>query len=159
MLKIKKNFKILLITAIAILFWLYLYFIKLLTFPHLQNSLFGSVCFEEHCFQVELAKTETERSKGLMYRENLDKDKGMLFIFEKEGIYPFWMKNTLIPLDIIWIDGNDKIVFISQNVQPCKSLICPTVMPPVAAKYVLELNAGTCQDINLRVGDFLDIKT
>ena len=92
-----------------------------------------------------------------MYRKELDKNKGMLFIFDKEGIYPFWMKNTLIPLDIIWIDSNDKVVFISQNVQPCKNLICPSIFPTVKAKYVLEVNAGVCQEIGLKVGDELTI--
>ena len=62
------------------------------------------VCLKEKCFSVELAKTSAEQAKGLMFRENLSIDKGMLFIFEKEEIYPFWMKDHLIPLDIIGID-------------------------------------------------------
>ena len=57
---------------------------------------------------------------GLMFRENMDSDRGMLFIFEKEGEYPFWMKNTLIPLDIIWINKDKEVVFISENAQPCE---------------------------------------
>lgn len=118
-----------------------------------QNLPTSSACMGKNCFQVELAKTEAERNKGLMYRTSLDKDRGMLFIFDKEGIYPFWMKNTLIPLDMIWIDSSSKVVFISQNVQPCKTLICPSVMPTSKAKYVLELNAGICSKIGLKIGD------
>ena len=93
-----------------------------------------------------------------MYRTELDKDKGMLFIFDKEGIYPFWMKNTLIPLDMIWIDSSNKVVFISQNVQPCKSLICPVIIPSASAKYVLEINAGICEELGLKIGDEVEIK-
>ena len=88
----------------------------------------------------------------------LNEDKGMLFIFDKDGIYPFWMKNTLIPLDMIWVDSSGKVVFIAQNVQPCKSLICPSVVPTVMAKYVLEINAGLCQQMGLKVGDQLKIE-
>jgi hypothetical protein len=106
-----------------------------------------------HCFSVELAKTDAEREKGLMNRTELDKNKGMLFIFDKEGIYPFWMKNTLIPLDMIWIDGSGKVVFIAQNVQPCKTLICPVTVPSASAKYVLEINAGISKEFGIKTGD------
>ncbi len=120
----------------------------------------SSVCFKENCFKVELAVNEAQRAKGLMNRTELGKDKGMLFIFDKESIYPFWMKNTLIPLDIIWVDSNNKVVFIKENVQPCfpgqgQNLICSSVVPTKSAKYVLEINAGLCQQIGLKVGDEL----
>ena len=118
--------------------------------PQNRNS---SICFGEKCFFVEIAKTSAEREKGLMYRNLLAKDRGMLFIFDKEGIYPFWMKNTLIPLDIIWIDSNNKVVFIANNVQPCKNLICPITNPLVSAKYVLEINANIAKTIGIKTGD------
>lgn len=117
----------------------------------------GSVCFNSSCFKVQIAKTSAERERGLMYVKELDKNKGMLFIFDKEGIYPFWMKNTLIPLDIIWADSNNKVIFISQNVQPCKTLICPTINPSVKAKHVLEVNAGIVSQKGLKIGDKLII--
>lgn len=118
-------------------------------FFHPENK----VCFNQNCFSVELAKTEAEREKGLMNRKQLDKNSGMLFIFNKEGIYPFWMKDTLIPLDMIWIDGNSVVVFIAKNVQPCKSLICPIMNPKIGAKYVLEVNAGISKELGIKVGD------
>ncbi len=71
----------------------------------------SETCFKNYCFKVELAKTPEERSRGLMSIKSLASDKGMLFIFEKEGIFPFWMKNTLIPLDIIWINEEEKSCF------------------------------------------------
>jgi hypothetical protein len=144
---------LLLIVAVVILIYLFFYFAHISLAPATQQNLSNSVCIRENCFQVELAKTEAERDKGLMNVAQLDKNKGMFFIFDKEGIYPFWMKNTLIPLDIVWIDNNYKVVFISQNVQPCKSLICPSVMPESKARYVLEVNAGIVEQINLKLGD------
>lgn len=146
------------VTAVIIIIYLFFHSIGFLAAPvPSQNLPTSSVCLEENCFQVELATTEVQRDRGLMYRTELDKDKGMLFIFDDEGIYPFWMKNTLIPLDIIWIDSSSKVVFISQNVQPCKTLICPTVAPQAKVKYVLEVNAGICGQIGLKLGDQIQI--
>lgn len=112
----------------------------------------NSVIFKDYKFNVELAITADERSTGLMNRANLDKDKGMLFIFKEQDVYPFWMKNTLIPLDIIWIDKDMKVVYINQDTGPCKSDPCESFNPGVAAKYVLELNSGIADDIGLAVG-------
>jgi uncharacterized membrane protein (UPF0127 family) len=148
---------LLFLVIIAVLFYVFFYFAEKLQAPSLPGDSSGSVCIKERCFFVELAKTDAERGKGLMYRNELDKNKGMLFIFDKEAIYPFWMKNTLIPLDMIWADSNGKVVFISQNVQPCKSLICPSVMPSAKAKYVLEINAGIAEENGLKLGDELKL--
>ena len=153
---------LLLIIIIVILTCLSFHYAQILVAPSLQQSAFGSVCLKKNCFEVELVKTESQREKGLMGRENMDSGKGMLFVFDKEGIYPFWMKNTLIPLDMIWIKegpsaGSGQVVFIAQNVQPCKILICSSVVPNVKAKYVLEINAGICKKIGLGIGDELEI--
>jgi hypothetical protein len=152
---------LLLIVAVTILIYLFFYFAHISLAPATQQNLANSVCIKpfgttqggENCFQVELAKTEAEKNRGLMNVAKLDKNKGMLFIFDKEGIYPFWMKNTLIPLDIIWIDNNYKVVFISPNAQPCLNLICPSIIPPAKAMFVLEINAGIVEQINLKIGD------
>lgn len=77
-------------------------------------------CLNGYCFKLEIAKTVIERAKGLMFREKLDENKGMLFIFPTVEKHGFWMKNTLIPLDIIWIDESNKVVYIKKNVLPCK---------------------------------------
>jgi uncharacterized membrane protein (UPF0127 family) len=110
------------------------------------------VCFEEKCFRVEKAITPEEREKGLMYRYSMDEDKGMLFIFENESLYQFWMKNTFIPLDIIWINSEQEVVFISKDSAPCKD-ICIPINPNVNAIYVLELNANTTNKYHISVGD------
>ena len=107
------------------------------------------------CFYVEIADTTEKQTKGLMNRENLDENRGMLFIFDNEGIYSFWMKNTLIPLDIIWLNENKEVVFIKNNAQPCEEENCPSIKPDKEAKYVLEINGGMVDKIGLKIGDYL----
>ena len=154
-----KVFLEVLFTTVIILFLLYLFFhsATVLLAPSTPQSVENKVCFARHCFSVELAKTEAERDKGLMSRSQLDKGNGMFFIFDKEGVYPFWMKNTLIPLDIIWINSDNKVVFIGHDIQPCKTFICPTTNPLVKAKYVLEINGGIAKEIGLAIGDRADV--
>lgn len=112
----------------------------------------NQVCFETHCFNVELALTKEERDRGLMFREKLGQNEGMLFVFDGEALYSFWMKNTLIPLDIIWLDKEKEVVFINKNSQPCQIDYCPLISPKEPAQYVLELNAGIADKIGLDVG-------
>ena len=111
------------------------------------------LCFKDNCFKIELALTSEEKKQGLMFRDHLEENKGMLFVFLTEKKHSFWMKNTLIPLDIIWINENKEVVFISKNNQPCQDNECPTIEPGRKAKYVLELNGGTTDKINLKIGD------
>ncbi|MDD4990560.1 MAG: DUF192 domain-containing protein [Candidatus Pacebacteria bacterium] len=120
-----------------------------------QNMETAKICFNEHCFLAEIAKTKTQRTKGLMFRENLPSDRAMLFVFEKEGIYSFWMKNCKIPLDIIWLDENYRVVAIKANNQPCPAIgDCPSISSGVSAKYVLEINAGLANQIGLTEGSY-----
>jgi len=153
---------ILLVIIVVCIGYLFFYFSKTVIAPSTIQNLENKVCLAReataeglgnNCFYVELAKTQAERDKGLMNRSHLDQNKGMFFIFEKEGNHPFWMKNTLIPLDIIWLDSGKNIVYVAENVQPCKSLICPAINPNVKAKYVLEINAGIANNIGLKIGD------
>ncbi len=105
--------------------------------------------------QVELAIDEPTRTQGLMYRDRLAEDRGMLFFFPRSGEYPFWMKNTLIPLDMIWIDDQRRIVHVASNVPPCTADPCPSYPPNAAAKYVLELAAGVAAKHHLGNGQVL----
>ncbi|MDP2673111.1 MAG: DUF192 domain-containing protein [Nanoarchaeota archaeon] len=141
-----------------LIFIIIFFIILVFLFSYLINSNKNRVCFNKNCFKVEIASTPEELSKGLMFRESLDKNSGMLFIFPENGIYSFWMKNTLIPLDIIWINSDKEIVFIKENVQPCLENDCESFSPNETAKYVLELNSGTTENIGLSVGDNLKIK-
>lgn len=110
--------------------------------------------------EVELAKTREETEKGLMFRENLAKNKGMLFIFSKDEARYFWMKNTLIDLDIIFIDSEGKIVTIAEEV-PHSYIAAPEEEIATAegfGKYVLEVNSGFAKEHNLKEGDRLNLK-
>jgi uncharacterized membrane protein (UPF0127 family) len=91
---------------------------------------------------VEIAADDETRAQGLMFRDSLREGTGMLFLFAKNGDYPFWMQNTLIPLDMIWIDENHKVVHVASDVPPCKADPCPSYPPNAPARYVLELAAG-----------------
>lgn len=148
---------LLLIIFVVALGYLFFYSADILLSPNTPQSPENQVCFSTNCFSVELAKTNAEREKGLMNRKELDKNKGMLFIFGNEGVYPFWMENTLIPLDMIWIGQNQEVVFAAQNVQPCKTFICPITNPGVKAKYVLEINAGLVQKLNIKIGELVQV--
>ncbi|RAK69254.1 DUF192 domain-containing protein [Phenylobacterium kunshanense] len=101
-------------------------------------------------FMVEVADSEREREYGLMCRRSLPADRGMLFLFPKAAPQMFWMRNTLIPLDIIYIGENGRVVSISRNVQPLDESGAPSAGP---AKFVLELAAGRAAQIGLLPGD------
>jgi len=144
------NGKILKIATILLFIAAFIIFFKMAFLNNPNNTI---VCFKENCFSVEIAMSQRERTEGLMFRKSLEQDKGMLFVFDKDGEYSFWMKNTLIPLDIIWMNGNKEAVFISRNSQPCNTGDCLSIRPGVEARYVLELNAGTADNIGLLLGE------
>jgi uncharacterized membrane protein (UPF0127 family) len=104
---------------------------------------------------VEVAADEELRSQGLMYRDQLAENRGMIFLFTQAGEYPFWMKNTLIPLDMIWMDAQHRIVHIAHDVQPCKADPCPSYPPHTLASSVLELAAGVAAKHHLADGNVL----
>jgi uncharacterized membrane protein (UPF0127 family) len=105
---------------------------------------------------VEVAQTPEERELGLMNRSDLDKDSGMLFVFDESGVYPFWMKNTLIPLDAIWISSEYKVVDI-QSMVPCPGDPCTIYAPRGEASYVLEVNSGWANTHHIQVGDSVSL--
>ncbi|HEV7488687.1 MAG TPA: DUF192 domain-containing protein [Thermoanaerobaculia bacterium] len=104
---------------------------------------------------VEVASDDATREQGLMYRDHMADDRGMIFLFPQAGEYPFWMKNTLIPLDMIWMDADHRIVHIAHDVPPCKADPCPNYPPNAKASSVLELAAGVAAKHHLRDGDVL----
>jgi uncharacterized membrane protein (UPF0127 family) len=116
------------------------------------------VCFQDHCLTVEIADTDVTRMRGLQERTSMNAGHGMLFVFANEDRYDFWMKDTLIPLDMIWLNGNRQVVDIKAHVPPCEKDPCPTYIPSGHAKYVLEVNAGTTQSYGLHVGDKAEFK-
>jgi len=117
-------------------------------------------CFaEKTCIQIERAATPQQQAQGLMFRESLSKNSGMLFLFPDQKPRSFWMKNTLIPLDLVWIDESKTIVGVTENAVPCKEGPCKTYPSNLAVKYVLEINAKSSSQFGLKTGqkvDFLD---
>jgi uncharacterized protein len=105
--------------------------------------------------RTDLAIDDASRAQGLMFRDQLRPGTGMLFLFPKADEYPFWMKNTLIPLDMLWLDANRKIVAIHHDVPPCKTADCPSYPPHAIASYVLEVAGGVAKQHGLKVGDVL----
>lgn len=99
---------------------------------------------------IEIADNDTERSKGLMYRSSMPDSVGMLFIFEVSEPQSFWMKNTLVPLDIIYVDENKQIVTIQANTKPLSEEPIPSYR---SAQYVVEVVAGFCQRYGIKEGD------
>ena len=101
-------------------------------------------------FNVEVAKTIEERKTGLMYRKKLLNNEGMLFIFPREKIIRLWMKNTYIPLDVIFISENNVIVDIKKNMEKLSETI---VKSKVKSRYALEFNAGLINKLDIEIGD------
>ena len=105
--------------------------------------------------RVEIAADDETRAQGLMYRSELRPGTGMLFFFPQDGEYPFWMKNTRIPLDIVWIDSARRVVHVKHDVQPCRVENCPSYAPNAIARYVLEVPAGVAKQHGIEAGDQL----
>lgn len=106
-------------------------------------------------FALEVADTPEEQEQGLMNRDSITEDQGMLFIFPREQIVSFWMKNTLIPLDMIFMDEDLQIVYIAQNAIPCTSKDdrqCPLYSAPVPFKYVLEIKGNLSKEKQIQAG-------
>jgi len=109
---------------------------------------------------AEVADTTEKRARGLMFRESLARDRGMLFTFPEPQQWTFWMKNTRIALDIIWMDGNKKIVHVERNVPACSRTDdgCTQYQPNNDALYVLEVAAGVADALKLQRGAKLQFR-
>lgn len=112
----------------------------------------------KHNFNIEVADTFATRAEGLMFREELPKNNGMFFIYNSEGNRSFWMKNTLIPLDMIFINSDLEIVSIQRNAQPCNDLFCKSYPSSKPAQYILEINGGLSKELGINIGDKVKLK-
>ena len=106
-------------------------------------------------FSIEIAEDDASREHGLMDRTSMDADHGMLFVFQDDAPRAFWMKNTKIPLDMLFFDAERKLVSVQRNVPPCVTDRCPAYSSGAPARYVLELNAGQAEKLGLTSGDEL----
>lgn len=103
-----------------------------------------------HAFEVELATNDAERERGLMFRKSLPEGQGMLFDFKVDQPVSFWMHNTYIPLDMIFINGRGRIVHVVENATPMSDRLIPS---QYAVRAVLEVIAGTAAKLGIAVGD------
>ena len=106
-----------------------------------------------HRYAVEIADDDAKRTRGLMFRDAMQEDHGMLFIHEREEPQAYWMKNTKIPLDILYFDASRRLVSQQRDVPPCVlGDRCPPYPSDAPARYVLELNAGQAEKLGLKDG-------
>lgn len=146
----KKIFSLLLWVKSVLIVAFLIFFVKASHIYASRNE--GKVCCNGRCFFVELAITPQERSKGLMFRKSLAPDQAMLFVYEDEQSRSFWMKNTYIPLDIVWLDSQRKITGVSADARPCLDGDCVFYRSPGPVQYVLEVNSGIAQNCGLKPG-------
>jgi uncharacterized membrane protein (UPF0127 family) len=135
------------------------FFTALLAYTPVWGTENATVCFPGACIDVEVADTPTSRAQGLMYREQLPEDRGMIFVFATEDFHSFWMMNTYIPLDIIWINSNFSIVH-TEHAIPCIAEdreTCVLYTPDQKALYVVEVNSGFVEEHGIGVGDTITI--
>jgi uncharacterized membrane protein (UPF0127 family) len=108
--------------------------------------------------QAEVEINPVDMQKGMMFRDSLERGHGMLFIHEKPGLYAYWMYQVKIPLDMLWMDADHRIVEISADTPPCKTRAseCPNYGGHYPAQYVLELGGGEAKRLGLQVGQTLE---
>jgi hypothetical protein len=124
-----------------------------------ENGLGTIVTTKGTTIFVEIADSPDKRAQGLMFRSSMAPDRGMLFLFPERGDQAFWMKNTLISLDIFWLDKSGTILHLEPNVPICTRQDdgCPRYQAPYKSLQVLELNAGMAEKLDLAVGNQLNI--
>ena len=112
-----------------------------------------AVTLDGQRISVEIAADDASREHGLMDRTSMSADHGMLFAFADSQVRTFWMKNTLIPLDMLFFDAHRRLVTLHADVPPCKADPCAIYPSTAPARYVLELNAGMAAKLGVRDGD------
>lgn len=130
-------------------------------FQHVKkNTIFESATFtiKHKKYNLDIARSATQLAVGLSNRKSICDKCGMIFIFNYDGVLPFWMKNTLIPLDMIWIDKDQEIVSIqTANIEEDIENPLKVYTNDVPARYVIELKAGMAKELDLRIGDKIDL--
>jgi len=121
--------------------------------PPGEADRFVTVYIHDKPFQAEIADTPEKHARGLMFRRCLKDGYGMLFVFPGEEVRSFWMKNTLIPLDMIFLNSDRQVVDLFASVPPCRRDPCPSYTSALPARYVLEIAGGLAKKLNLQVGD------
>lgn len=145
------------------LHWAKMIFVLIAAFALLMPYIFFApsdgvtMKYGRHRYALEVASSSESRQKGLGGRTEMATNKGMLFVFDEPGRYCFWMKDTLIPLDLIWLDRDYRVVHTEENVQP-ETYPSEEFCYEGQAKYVIELNAGEVKKAGIKTGATLDMK-
>lgn len=121
----------------------------------------GTIKIDDIALQVQVADTEPRRVRGLMFQDQLPYDQGMIFVFDKVGLYSLWMLNMQFSLDMIWFDQNGNIIHIEKDVPPCKTALetmtCQSIIPDGQALYILEVTSGFVDKFNITKDSKLNI--
>ena len=121
----------------------------------------GTIKVDDIPLQVMIADTEPRRVRGLMFEDQLPYDQGMIFVFEKSGLYSLWMLNMQFSLDMIWFDQDGRVVHIETDVPPCKTALeittCQSIIPDAEAVYILEVTSGFVDKNNITKDSMLSI--
>lgn len=118
------------------------------------------VSYKGRAIRAYLADSFSKKMFGLMYRDRLEKDRGMLFVLGRESVMEasVWMLNMKFSIDIVWMDGGGRIVDIVEGAKPCASILgCRTYAPESKAEYVLELNSGSVRRLGIRRGERIKV--
>ena len=118
-----------------------------------DSARFATVYVQDTPFRVEIADTPEKQALGLMFRRSLKEGFGMLFVFADEAERSFWMKNTLISLDMVFLNSDQLVVDLFRSVPPCQSDPCPSYTSALPARYVLEITGGLAEKLKLKIGD------
>lgn len=140
--------------AIVILF---LVIVLVILFNPFKTTRYTKVRVSNFTVNAEIADTSLTQAKGLMGRKSLAENEGMLFLFDTEDYYGFWMFNMSIPIDIIFMDKNKIVVDILQNAQPC-GLSCESYAPKEKAMYALEVKANFTERHGVKIGSKIDFR-
>lgn len=121
----------------------------------------GMIKLDSTVLEVQIAETESQRVRGLMFQEQLPYDEGMLFVFSEPGAHSLWMLNMQFALDMIWFDKDGNVVHIETDVPPCKTALeistCQSIIPDEMAAYILEVTAGFVQMHGITADSKLEI--
>lgn len=121
----------------------------------------GTIKVDNTVLEVQIADTEPRRVRGLMFQDELPSNQGMIFVFDKPGLYSLWMLNMQFSLDMIWFDGNGNVIHIETDVPPCKTPLeittCQSIIPDGQSVYVLEVTSGFIEKNNITKDSVMEI--
>lgn len=117
------------------------------------------VCFKGGCVDVQIAREKKDLEKGLQDRSFLSPSEGMFFVFPVNGRWDFWMKDTLISLDIIWLDEKQDVIHVEEGLPPCVTATCSSYGPEEESRFVLEVSAGGAKRLGIKIGDRAEYKS